>query len=154
MNKIRQSSGFTLMELLVVLMILGVLAAIGLPIYSNTIEKMRAGEAIDAITAVKGAEIRYSQEHPTSEFWTGPGGPPGSSNYTPGPNEIDVGWQLKYWDICIIDPDGGAPEECRIVATRIDGAAAGDTIGLDLVDGDPLDALGSWDGSHIGTPNI
>ncbi|MFA5388246.1 MAG: prepilin-type N-terminal cleavage/methylation domain-containing protein [Candidatus Omnitrophota bacterium] len=55
MNK----KGFTLLELLIVVIILGVLASIALPQYTATIEKARSGEAVINIGAIRVALDRY-----------------------------------------------------------------------------------------------
>ncbi|MFA4991816.1 MAG: prepilin-type N-terminal cleavage/methylation domain-containing protein [Candidatus Omnitrophota bacterium] len=51
--------GFTLLEVLIVVIILGVLAAIALPQYANTIEKAKSGEASANIGMVRSALDRY-----------------------------------------------------------------------------------------------
>ena len=51
--------GFTLMELLVVVMIIGILSSIALPQYFKSVEKARAAEALLLAAAVSGAEQRY-----------------------------------------------------------------------------------------------
>lgn len=50
--------GFTLVELIVVVVI-GVLAAIAAPFYNEFSEKARAAEAVTMLTAIRDAEIRY-----------------------------------------------------------------------------------------------
>jgi type IV pilus assembly protein PilA len=58
-----KKKGFTLLEVLVVIIIIGILAALALPQYMKTIKKARVAEATSNIGSIKGAEIRYYQEN-------------------------------------------------------------------------------------------
>ena len=49
------NKGFTLLEVLVVVLIIGVLAAVALPQYEQAVEKARATEALSTISAFKQA---------------------------------------------------------------------------------------------------
>ncbi|MGB2578731.1 prepilin-type N-terminal cleavage/methylation domain-containing protein [Elusimicrobium simillimum] len=51
--------GFTLVELLVVVLIIGILATIGLPQYTRSVEKSRSSEAVLNLKNVADAMIRY-----------------------------------------------------------------------------------------------
>ena len=57
---------FTLVELLVVVLIIGILAAIALPQYQLAVEKSRASEALTAVKALKEAVDVYYLTHPNA----------------------------------------------------------------------------------------
>jgi prepilin-type N-terminal cleavage/methylation domain-containing protein len=62
MKKLRSTSGFTMVELAIVLVILAILAAIAVPIYLQYVESARAGEAQEAIAAIWAAAKVYHAE--------------------------------------------------------------------------------------------
>lgn len=58
------NKGFTLIEMLVVVLIIGVLAAIAVPQYEASIEKSRVAEALVLMKSIADAEQRYFQANP------------------------------------------------------------------------------------------
>jgi prepilin-type N-terminal cleavage/methylation domain-containing protein len=58
-TKTRARKGFTLVELAVVIVIIGVLAAFGVPKFLNSVEKSKAAEAFNYLSAIQGSEERY-----------------------------------------------------------------------------------------------
>ncbi len=57
--------GFTLLELIIVVVIIGTLAAIGGPMYFKTIERARMAEARIMLGMIRMAQMRYYAEHIT-----------------------------------------------------------------------------------------
>lgn len=61
MSKVRTSrrSGFTLVELAVVIIIIGILAAFAVPRFLDSVERSKAGEAFNYLSAVRSAQERF-----------------------------------------------------------------------------------------------
>ena len=58
MNKIKNNSGFTLLEIIIVIIIVGVLASLALPRLFSTIEFSRSTEAFAALTTIRSSMER------------------------------------------------------------------------------------------------
>ena len=57
-NKSKQS-GFTLVELAIVIVIIGVLASFGVPRFRDAVERSKAGESLNYLSAVRAAQERF-----------------------------------------------------------------------------------------------
>jgi prepilin-type N-terminal cleavage/methylation domain-containing protein len=64
-SSLRNRKGFTLVELAVVIVIIGVLAAFGVPRFINSVERSKAAEAFSYLSAVRSAQERYSAREGT-----------------------------------------------------------------------------------------
>ena len=54
----RKQSGFTLLEIIIVIIIVGVLASLALPRFFSMVERTRGAEALNSFTAIRGAMER------------------------------------------------------------------------------------------------
>ncbi len=68
--------GFTLLELLTVVMIIAILAIIAVPQFFRVAERARASEAVNVLGIIRSAQLRYYAEH--------------SANYTTSLSDLDV----------------------------------------------------------------
>ena len=64
----KDRGGFTLLELLMVVIIIAILASIALPQYLRTAERARASEALQVLGAIRTSEMRYKAFSPTNVF--------------------------------------------------------------------------------------
>ena len=62
MKRLSQNKGFTLVELLVVVIMIGVLASIAIPKYFRAVERSRGSEGASLLAALFQAEQRYQQK--------------------------------------------------------------------------------------------
>ncbi|MGQ7245203.1 type IV pilin protein [Salinicola sp. V024] len=120
--------GFTLIELMIAVVIVGILAAIAIPSYLRYVERAQARDAQAAIQSLALAlERRYSQAYRYGEDTDG-GVPPSDRDLSPSqsPESGDAKYDLKL----TIDDNGQA---YILQASRADGRTSGacDAMSLD-----------------------
>lgn len=93
--------GFTLIELMVVVVIIGILASLAIPQYTKTVERSHQSEAITNLGIIRGAQLRYYAEY---------------NEYTAisGNLDIDFPTAAKYFDYSVV----GAIAASLATATR------------------------------------
>ena len=68
MNATRNERGFTLLELLMVVIIIAILASIALPQYLRATERSRASEALQVLGAIRGSQQRFRASNPAGTY--------------------------------------------------------------------------------------
>jgi prepilin-type N-terminal cleavage/methylation domain-containing protein len=96
----KSRGGFTLVELAVVIVIIGVLAAFGVPRFLKSVEKSKASEAFGYLAAVRSAQERFLAQNGT---------------YADAVTKLDIQYPApKYFDVGTIaaaatSADGNSP---------------------------------------------
>ena len=112
-------AGFTLLELLMVVMIVAILASVALPQYLRVPERARSAEALLNLAAIRGAEMRFRTTDP-------------ETLYTTTLTDLDIVVPvMANWAIAVDDVVPGS----HAVATRIGGAFNNATILMNLDSG-------------------
>ena len=103
--------GFTLIELMIVVAIVGILAAIALPAYQDYIVRSKMSEAIAAIAACKTSVSEYTASHGSLPGGSNGGCSDTGSQYVAG----NGGWTGSV--ISYASVNTGATTECTLTLT-------------------------------------
>ena len=80
------TGGFTMLEIMVVIIIIGTISALTFPRFTSGMEKIRAGEAINTLTTLLAAQQRFALEN-GGQFKNGTGG---ANNLASGDLDVDI----------------------------------------------------------------
>lgn len=58
----KHQGGFTIIELMIAIAIIGILAAVAIPAYSDYVKRTRESEAINALGSIRNAQLAYKSE--------------------------------------------------------------------------------------------
>jgi len=105
--------GFTLLELLMVVIIVGILASIALPSYLKMAERTRSAEALNMLAALRSAQVRHSMAN--------------DGEYATAIGDLDIELEASDWWTYTANVNGSAQ------ASR---SGTGDTIQITLATGD------------------
>ena len=115
----KRDKGFSLVELLIVIAIVSILAAIGYPAYNDSVQKTRRANAQAELVELAGFMERWYTQNFT--YQTAGGADP-ALPFTESPKDSNV----KYYDLTIAT--GTAPDSFTLTATPKN-AQASDTCG-------------------------
>ena len=102
--------GFTLVELAVVIVIIGVLAAFGVPRFLKSVERSKASEAFAYLSAVRSSQERYLAQY---------------GEYCPDVSELDIQYPTPaYFAVGTVRGHGTIQNTWTLTLTRT-GASAG-----------------------------
>lgn len=113
--------GFTLLELLMVVIIIAILATIALPGFINTAERSRMTEAVQMLSALRSAEHRAKAQSKTNDY---------AAAIATLDTAIPV---MNNWGVpaIAVTPSAGAiPAKGQSTAARSAGQFAGKTVGI------------------------
>lgn len=94
-------TGFTLMELMIAVVVVGILAAIAIPAYQSQIQKTRRADAQGALSGFANAMERRFTDQNTYTGAANGGGDTGSPASAVFPSEAPLDGGDKYYDLTI-----------------------------------------------------
>ena len=120
----RREQGFTLLELLMVVIIIAILASIALPQYFRVTERSRTAQALQLLASIRGSELRFRAQDPGNLY-----------DNSAGLAKLDIAPLLAMtgWGVPAATGTGAG---ANVFAARSAGVHAGTNIGLDLDTGD------------------
>lgn len=120
-QQLHSERGFTLLELLMVVIIIAILASIALPQYLRTAERSRASEALQMLGAMRGAQQRAKALSPTGLY------------AKMADLDVTIPAAGTNWNFTFTADPPSAVTNDNAIATRNDGS--GKTIEIDIDNG-------------------
>lgn len=116
MNKIKNTKGFTLMEMLIVVAIIAILIAIAIPTFTTQLEKAReAADIANIRSAYSEAMVKYLDGVTKEDKTT-----PDTSATTPPMTQTKAGWDHVTWPDYLGGKDDCKPTKGQIVTVTVD----------------------------------
>jgi prepilin-type N-terminal cleavage/methylation domain-containing protein len=140
-----QRRGFTLLELLMVVVIIGILAATAMPQFIKAKEKSEAAKALSYTGAIRSSEIRYAAQDADNNYTT---------DLDPSTTGLDItvqvpiGWRNPTAQVS--PPLGGNPPTGYVTVDRDGGQFDGQSLGVRLGTGTVCGMFTVYDASLPG----
>jgi hypothetical protein len=123
--------GFTLIELMIVIAIIGILAAFAIPAYNDYITRTQVSEAVELLGGIKTPVAEFGSDQ---NAWPELIQADGTNTATANANQIPVSLQGKYSRITTTNDAGTYPAGVW-VATMSAGRASGQTVAIGTPNG-------------------
>ena len=139
----RASRGFTVLELMAALTIIGSALAIGIPTYSNMVRQVRASQAVADLQTLRAAAYLYFGDHAEWPGEVQAGAVPiGLRAYLPEKIELMNQWYRIDWDNWMIWDNPGGPSNAKGTGNGLGKARSkfpqtGVLVGVSLITDDP-----------------
>jgi prepilin-type N-terminal cleavage/methylation domain-containing protein len=88
--------GFTLIELMVVVVIIGILAALAIPRYFQSAVKSKQGEAKLVLKQICTNQMLYRASNPANQYWGGGGVASSTNRLAFAPIDVEIAANARY----------------------------------------------------------
>ena len=130
MSKSRKVNGFTLTEIMITLVILGILAAIAIPAYFRTVEQSRSNEAITNLNIIHMAEKISRLNASPQTFWG-----PGATTIAAINTALNTDIGATFYDTVSVSITGTTQYTARLTRNAVSGGNGTDYYQYAFTDG-------------------